>query len=382
MQNELSKALIRLYESERFYAEILLQMERFSSKRIPTLAVCIKDRIQLYVNTEFFATLSNEEQVAVLKHECQHILFDHIGRSKEIAPEVYNSKSEDHIDNIINSAKHQLINIAADCAINPGIQNLPNMVVRPGQFGLEDGHLMEWYVENLKDNEKLKGLTTVGDHSLWAESEGDKEAIKEKVRQAINKAASNARASGNLSAEHELLIERLNHVPKDWKGDLRRFAAKTQFTTLESSRKKRNRRYGIMYPGHVKDDRLHIGVAVDTSGSISDEALTQFFAEIANIAKYAIVTVVEADAEVKNSYVFDPKKQYKASGRGGTAYQPAFDYFLTETDVDGVIYFGDMDCCDTDEIKKPAYPVMWAVVGNQSPPAVWGSRTIVEIKKK
>lgn len=378
MTDSLTRAIVRLYDEERFYAELVLQMDRIISNKLPTAGVCVKDRVQLYVNPEFFDSLLPEQQVAVLKHECQHILNDHISRSKELCPEVY-GKSEDCIDSLINDTKHKIINIAADCSINPGIPNIIADAMMPQMFNLTSGQTLEWYVENLKNNEKLKDMTGVDGHELWAESEGGKEELKEKVKQMVNRAACSTRAAGKMTSDQELLIDRLNYKAKDWKGELKRFAARAQETRLLSSKKKRNRRYGVMYPGVVKEEVLHIGVAIDTSGSISDEALCQFMAEIANIARYATVTVVEADSEVKNSYLFDPKKQYRVSGRGGTAYQPAFDYFTRETEVDGVIYFGDMDCFD-EQLKKPAYPVLWAIVGNQKPPAEWGSKIGVEVK--
>ena len=380
MLDSITQAIIRLYDNERFYAELVLQMDRHLNEKIPTACVCVKDRVQLHINPHFFASLSKDEQVAILKHECQHILNDHIQRAMEKFPEIY-AKDTSIEDQVINGAKHQVVNIAADLSINPGIMNTPKDAMQPKAFGLENGHLMEWYVENLKDNSELKKLTHFDEHSLWGESEGEKEEIKAKVRQAVNQAAKATRAAGKMSAEDELLVNRLNHTPKDWKGDLSRFAAKAMETSTETSRKKRNRRYGVMYPGIVKEENLHIGVAIDTSGSISDEALSQFMAEIGNMSKYARITVVEADSEVKNSYEFDPKKQYKVKGRAGTAYQPAFDWFSKETNVDGVIYLGDMDTFG-ETLIKPKYPVLWAVIGNQAPPAKWGMRTKVEVKIK
>lgn len=381
MSDSLSRAIIRLYDEERFYAELLLQMDRILSKDIPTAGVCVKNKIQLHVNPEFFGSLSNEEQVAVLKHECQHILNQHIIRAKELDPTIYEQKKGDAIDSMINGAKHMVINIAADCSINPGIPNVPKDGILPKKFDLRNGETMEWYVEQLKKNEKLKELTHFDDHSLWGESDEEKEVLKEKIKQAVNDAAQKTRQAGKMSSEHELLIERFNYKPKDWKSDLKRFAARAMEVALTQSKKKRNRRYGVMYPGVIKEELLHIGVAIDTSGSVPNEALCQFMAEIGNIAKYAIVTVVEADSEVKNAYTFDPKKTYKVKGRGGTAYQPAFDYFTHETEVDGVIYFGDMDCFD-EQLIKPKYPVLWAIVGNQNPPANWGSKTKVEVSRK
>ncbi len=379
-KNLISDAIINLFDSERFYAEIISQMKRIVGDKIPTAGVCVRDHIELHINPIFFEKLTLDERVAVLKHECEHILRGHIERSKEIAPEVY-AKS-DVIDGAINQMKHQVLNIAADMAINHGLKNLPEGGVYPKTFDLKPGETFEWYFNQLKNDDKAKQYMKVDGHELWGESEGDKELLKEKIRQAVNKAAENTRGAGQMTGEHELLVANLNKVTEiNWRAQLKRFVARSIETKVDTSKKRRNRRYGIMHPGIIKEESLHIGVAIDTSGSVSDEALRQFMVEIGFIAKNATVTVVEADSTIKNTYVFDPRKTYKVSGRGGTAYQPAFDFFNKIKDIDGIIYFGDMDCFDSESIVKPKKPVLWAIVGNQEPPAKFGTKLKVKVKE-
>jgi predicted metal-dependent peptidase len=378
----LTQTIVSLYYSERFYAEVLLQMNRHITKRVPTAGVSITDKINLYINPEYFLTLTHEQRVAVLIHECKHILHGHISRGKTLAPEVYSKDKKDMVDNAINQMKHRSLNVGMDCAINQDIKDIPEDAMFPAKFDLPDKQTFEWYFENLKDNEKAKGLMEFDDHAIWSESEGDKEVLKEKVRQAINDAAKKARAAGCMTGDAELLVSKLNENKINWKTQLKRFVARTTEVVIATSRKKRNRRYGVQFPGMIKEERLHIGVAMDTSGSVSDHALTQFLSEINNISKYAVVTVVQADSEVKNSHVFNPKKEYKIEGRGGTAYKPALDYFTNETEVDAVIYFGDMDTSDEADLTKPKYPVLWAIVGNQEPPVSWGSKIYIEMDKE
>jgi predicted metal-dependent peptidase len=374
-----SQAIIGLFNSERFYAEIVAQMTRILDNKLDAVAgVRIAKNIELHINPVKFSELSHKQRISVLKHECEHILRDHISRAKVIAPEIFDRKrivtEEDAVEATTAIGKHRHMNIAMDLAINCGIKDLPKWAVFPKNFGLKNHETFEWYLEELKTNEKAKNLTHFDEHSLWGDSEGSSEALKEKIRQAINKAAKKTRAAGMLTGEQELLVSKLNNKHSvDWRRQLKNFVARSTETLLETSKKKRNRRYGIMYPGSIKTEELHIGVAIDTSGSVSDVALAQFMVEIEAIAKFAKVTVVEADAEVKKSYVFKPKNEYKISGRGGTAYQPAFDFFNEEGTVDAVIYLGDMDTDDAETIKKPNYPVLWAIVGDQSPPADFGS---------
>jgi predicted metal-dependent peptidase len=381
-KDTISQAIVNLFENERFYAELVCQMRRIVGNKVPTAGVCVKDQIELHINPEYFQSKSLPERVAILKHECEHILRDHIGRAKELAPEIYGNKEKSIEDNILNSMKHKTLNISMDCAINGIMKDLPPEGVYPEQFGLKNGEPAEWYLNALKDNEKAKEIMNYDGHPLWAESDEDKEIIKEKIRQAVNKAAKIARVAGKMSADNELLVAELNKNVINWRSQLKRFAARTIETNVDTSKKKRNRRYGALYPGKVKIESLHIGVAIDTSGSVSDESLKQFMSEIGNIAKYAKVTAVEADVEIKNSYEYNPKKKYKIAGRGGTAYKPAFDFFnKKENQVDAMIYFGDMDCYDTEEIKKPKYPVLWAIVGFQNPPADFGSQIRIEVKE-
>jgi predicted metal-dependent peptidase len=376
MSDIISQAIVELFDTERFYAELIAQMKRTTTNRIPTAGVRIKDKIELFINPEFFESLTPKKRVAILKHECEHIMRDHIGRAKEISPEIF-EKDKDVESNILNSMKHKAVNISMDCAINGTMKNLPQEGVFPSIFGLPNGETTEWYLDKLKDNDKMKNLMKFDGHDIWAESDGDKEIIKEKIRQAMNKAANKTRAAGMMTGEQELLVAAMNQSSKiNWRQQLRRFIANSMEVKIESSRKKRNRRYGIKIPGYVKTEELHIGVAIDTSGSVSSEALSQFMKEIEQIAKHAKVTVVEADSEVKNSYIFKPKKEYSISGRGGTAYQPAFDFFNKEKDIDAAVYFGDMDSAD--QPSKPKYPVLWAIVGSQQPPANFGTQIRIE----
>lgn len=396
IKNPTTQAIISLLQSERFYAEIILQMTRIMDPTLPAPAgVCIKEKIELHINPELFNKYTTKEQVAILTHEVEHILYEHISRAKEIIPEVYvkstnsaTENEEDHINrvtnNILNNSKHMAMNVAADMAINPGIPNIPASCAMPEKFNLPTNKTMEWYFTAMKNDKDTGDMTGFDSHVLWGDSESDKELLKEKVRAAVKEARDNAVAAGSMSSSSEMLANRLLHRAKDWRAELHRFVSHSSEVKLELSRRKRNRRYGIQYPGTVKVEKLHIGVAIDTSGSVPDKALSQFMAEIANIAKYATVSVVEADCAITNSYVFDPKKQYTIKGRGGTAYQPALTFFTdkhgTDDQIDALIYFGDMDCAGTPE--KPKYPVLWAVYGKARPPVKWGRTTNIEISMK
>lgn len=386
----LSQAIVALFESEMFYAELINNMKRVINTNLPSVAgVCIKDGIELHINPTFkidgltFEDMGVMQRVSILKHECEHILRDHISRAKTLVPEVFD-KNTDMADQIINSIKHRSMNIAMDCAINYSLPNLPKWAIFPKSFGLKNGETFEWYHAQLQQDEdakkKIEEMTGFDPHALWKETKNTKEVIKEKIRQVVNAAAKSTRAAGQMTSENELIIEEFNkNTEVNWKQILRRFIAQAIETKVEVSRKKRNRRYGIYIPGSIKIEELHIGVAKDSSGSVSDLAYSQFMAEIDNIAKYAKVTMIDADCEVKNIELYKRGMSIKRKGYGGTAYKPAFDFFNKDKSIDALIYFGDMDCYDTEALEKPKYPVLWAIVGEQEPPADFGSKVKIKV---
>lgn len=228
--------------------------------------------------------------------------------------------------------------------------------------------------------------TPIDDHGIWAQGNTDPEYVTEKVKQVVNKAVEETqeRSAGSIPGDLMELIHKLNYKPRDWRQDLQRFVARTAEIVIESSRKVRNRRYGIMFPGYKIYPKLHIAVLTDTSGSVGDEELNQFFAEIERIHKNNVeITVVEFDAKVNGVFKFDPRKEIKVHGRGGTHFKPGFEE-ARKLDVDGIICFTDGGDCYND-CEKPKVPVLWALVGNnaeQCLPYKWGSRTKITVKKK
>ena len=124
---------------------------------------------------------------------------------------------------------------------------------------------------------------------------------------------------------------------------------------------------------------------MDSSGSVGNEELTQFHAEMVRLHNMGIdLTIIECDANVNAVYKFDPKKEFKVHGRGGTAFKPIFDYIDKEKlETDGLIYFTDGACWGED-IKKPKYPVLWALTPpfNLDNSIQFGAKTKVEVKKR
>ena len=115
---ELQETIVTLLLKQPFYAHLIMQMKQIIGTKVPTAGVRImSDKIELIVNPEFFKSLSPEARVAVLIHECEHIIRAHPARSKMGT-------------GVLDYSEHQTWNIAADCAINqyiPSMEHLKSM---------------------------------------------------------------------------------------------------------------------------------------------------------------------------------------------------------------------------------------------------------------
>jgi predicted metal-dependent peptidase len=357
---------------EPFFAALSRKIEKRACTDIPTAGVRVDPdtaQFEMIYNPDFFASLPEEHVRGVLKHEFYHLIFDHVTSRK---PEGVN---------------HKAWNIAADLAINSHLQGeLPELACMPGVGPFAEMPLYqtaEWYLANLPQKEEGDGdgegepgdgddsgeggedgegqpsddnPGSFDDHSGWSES-GDspeqeaanqmaKERLKQAMKEAANEASQSAKGWGTMSsAVKEEIIKRLE-TKVDWKKVLRYFIKTSQRAARKSSVKRINKRYAYIHPGKKTLRQAKIAIAIDQSGSVSDEMLASFFGELNKLAKLAEFTVVPFDTEVTDSNVYVWKKgQNKKAERvmyGGTCFNAPTDY-VNANSFDGVIILTDME---------------------------------------
>lgn len=396
MASRLEEATIQLLRYQPFYGNLILAMKKQYSNKHGIAAVSITDSVNLYINPELFNQLPLDVATGVLIHECKHITHDHISRSKKIskrfnkamnvaadrainemlADNKYDGKTfstvPDSFTLNVSRVSEETMKTLKGAKIVDGIMTGTPVTVKNFQESLKDvvvenGKTFEYYYRLLKENaEKSENgdgdfdgdMDSMDDHSSWEESEENDEVREQVLKNAVKKAAERT-APGNLPGEVKELIEKWNSSSVNWKKELKRFVSHCIRTKLESSRKKRNRRYGIMYPGFKKSPMLNLVCAIDTSGSVSTQMVQQFFSEMAAIHKLGVeITVIECDTQIHKTYEFDPKKVPVIDGRGGTSFQPVFQKVNAMKDVDALIYFTDGECYEKVEYKKPT---LWAI---------------------
>lgn len=184
------------------------------------------------------------------------------------------------------------------------------------------------------------------------------------VRQAMNVAA-----AGTLPGALQAIAKQIAHRAIDWREVLCRFI--DDATTRDYRWTRPNKRMlGIGYtlPSLVRESIAHVGMVIDTSGSIFDEVTFGKFCTEAQAAldegRIEKITVIQCDVRVTciNEFYSGDIIELNIDGGGGTRFSPAFQWFEDEApDVSAIIYFTDLYCSDF--AVEPACPVLWAVHG-------------------
>lgn len=317
--------ILGLVVNEPFFGAVTRRMLKTKTSAIGTAGVGWDgEQLCFYWSPFFRAMLNDKETKGLLKHEVYHIVFEHIGARRR--------------------EPHVLSNIAQDCAINSIIDEheLPSCGIIPGKMS-GSGPLAEaisrfpkeksaeWYFNRLVDDEEVrkhveecegKGENPMGsggpnmdNHGLWDEmSDEEKAHVQAKVREALEAAVREADHSNGWGSVPSAIREHLRDLLStqvDWRDLMKNFIGRTVQSHRRNSIKRINKRYPYIHPGTTRAYTARIFVAIDMSGSVSNEALELFFGELNNGAKKTEFIVAPFDTEIDEDNIFVWKKGQK-----------------------------------------------------------------------
>jgi predicted metal-dependent peptidase len=359
---DLEQDIYRLLMKESFFAALARHLNKVPATNVPTAGVRIDNdgRFEMVYNPKWFATLPDVQRRGVLKHELYHLILEHCF-----------SRSPD------GKKISKRWNFATDLAINSYLDGeLPEGCLTPAKFGYEAHKSAEWYYAKLKqdgkggDDGKCNGQHTKGegggggdpcdcgnfdDHGGWNENgnnpipEGIKDLAKERLREAMKQAAqeaSQAQTWGSVSGDIKKQIMRFINGTVDWRAVLRQFIGQAQKAESINTVKRINKRYPYIHAGKKALRTANICISIDQSGSVSDELLSLFYAELDKLATMATFTILPFDCSVapkEKIYVWR-KGQRRDAERvlsGGTDFN-APTKWVNERKYDGHIVLTDM----------------------------------------
>lgn len=148
------------------------------------------------------------------------------------------------------------------------------------------------------------------------------------------------------------LVETIKVATKgrvDYRRVLSRFRASIISSKRRLTRMKPSRRFGWMYMGSTFELSTKLLVAIDVSGSVTSETISYFLNVIQRFFRYGVseIDIIQFDTEIKDKvmtlkeYSKHFKNGFRVLGRGGTNFQPIFNFLKEHNHYDGLIIFTD-----------------------------------------
>lgn len=274
------------------YLGSILQCMRIyqSTTQCPTMGVFYDKKlrtISMMYNPVFVETLNDKELVAVLYHEMEHIMRNHIF--------MYNKE--------IHRKHHKRFNIAMDLIINQVIPNLPKQAMFIENFKDKNGkpfpakESTERYYDLLEDatheNPNVEGdeqeIKTLDEH-FW---EGIEEKDVLEGTSDLLKRAQNHYEKAHRTKSQELadVLQELHKTLTDinYKQILAN-ALRQSIPGKDISKtwSRPSRRYSLLAKGNKIKPNPSIGIYCDTSGSISYNEVNECINILADIFKHGV----------------------------------------------------------------------------------------------
>lgn len=203
-------------------------------------------------------------------------------------------------------------------------------------------------VPSFADDKNLQNLLAqaydaeYGATGLWEENDIAMEELNSLIK---DYAARGEKSWGSLEGHLKDQILASLNAKIDYRKVLKNFRASILSEKKHLTRFKPSRRFGFEYMGSKREFTTKLLLAIDTSGSITNQNLKNFYGVINKFFKYGIesIDVLNFDCELQGEPVSFKKRQtsFIISGRGGTDFQPVFDYAKDHPEYDGVIILTD-----------------------------------------
>ena len=312
-QLALSKAKIQLmlYPDSVFYTTLAYSLKQVFDDSIPTAAT---NGTVIKYNTKFFMDLNPDERIFLMLHEAMHCAFLHMIRGKGYDQHIFNIAC-DHVINL------QLI--------ERGFKMPKDGYADPVYTGMSAEEIYKILIQLPKPPPKPMD----GD---LQECDVPGELIEREMQDILMRAALKSQMAnekpGAIPGEIQIFLNKLLAPKLPWHRILQKYLL--TFAKNDYTFRKPNRRFFPQYhlPSLYSNQLIDIAIAVDISGSVTDEDFLRFVSETQNIMKMMKtekITLVQFDTEIKSvTEVRNVRELMDIDfiGRGGTYIDPVLEW--------------------------------------------------------
>jgi predicted metal-dependent peptidase len=395
------------------YAGVLARMEPVATDTVKVMAVSLRRwedpaaGFQLLINRDFFERYPQYRE-GVLLHEIQHVVLGHLTTAKFHSvrrPQVMELAMEISANEYVREplpANGVGLRMFSQFGIQPGQSTMERYALLQsacdsGQLELEDSWFSEMFDMHRPCQAGAGGGAGVGD-MLDARSDGaternwgrkmfslgapTSEAVRRRMKEAIAAHLAGDRGGDDDPLQDDTLLRRgkeLSRMLRDpgpsdkvnWARVLRE--AFPQRRQIQPDYLRPNRRFpkrvGEIPGRRRRPPKPKLLVGIDTSGSMTSEALGRVAREVQRLALYASLTLAECDAAIHRIYAPGAALGPFVGG-GDTNFVPVFDEARVARRFEGLVYFTDGK--GNQPKTAPSVPTLWVLTHTDPFYPTWG----------
>lgn len=373
-RDRLIQARVKMLMTKDFWGKLATRMKLINADEwCPTLAT---DGKNFYYNSAFVLSLKTVDKVVFgFAHEVLHCIYDHIARTGSrdkqlsniaqdfvINADLVQHKVGDKIDEIDIIFDMKYYGWAWEAVYDDLMKNAKQINIADLADMLLDDHLDEQPGDGEGEGNGDQGDGVSKKKPILSKEERDR--IKDEFREAILQAAQGAKP-GSLPSGVERLVRNLTAPKMDWRSLITMKIPSLAKNDYSYQRPNKKYQYsGIVMPGLQREEAIEVDVAIDTSGSISQQQLEEVLSEVAGLMdmyEEFTLRIWQFDTQVYGFETFTKDSasdisSYQIKGGGGTSFQCNWDFmkanditpklFIMFTDGESYDGWGEEGYCD------------------------------------
>lgn len=373
---EKAKLQLMMRPDTMFFTTILFSMVYKWDTTIPTAAV---DGRHLFINPDFFDSMSPEERLGVFVHEVLHVALDHITRGLNHDPGISNNAA-DYVDNlIVLDAGFVLPNgcLVDKRFVNMSYEQVYEILIKEKEESkkksLPGNAFSDEYNRSSSKNQSGNIPGGIGKDILPPADAAEASQLKAEIADMVFKAtiaAKQAGAWGSIPGAVLIELDKTLNPRLPWHVLFQNFM--NNFAKEDYSWRRPNRKYlpDIIMPSAYSEAVSNIVFAVDSSGSVSDKEFGLFAQEIETVQQQLHperITIINFDTGIKEIHEVtqdtDIIHDIKFTGRGGTRITPVLQW-AKDNNPEVLVIFTDGCFAYPSEDTYPNCPILWLIHNN------------------
>lgn len=363
--------ILNLLLKQPFYGYIAASVTPVESMEISTTSMMTAPTLKLLYNREWYEGLKEEQAVGAVIHELLHMILLHPFRKGNRERNLWIIACDMAVNEHIDLSLLPEDSITVKKIGNEIKETLPSLKSAEFYYDIiSKGESRVSFLEKkgeisvmLKDGSELRGnSSTEGDSS-----EVNKNAFKSMISELLEQAAAEGEVPKGISG----FIDDIYKAQEvNWRNILKRFLSGKGRILVRKTCKRESKRFENL-PGNKRTVGISALLALDESGSISNNEIIKFYNELLAIKKITgtSIKVTQFDTECTEPVLIEKyirKKERTKSG--GTDFRPVFE-LADNMGIPLLIIFTDGDGTAPESSSQR---VLWVLTKNGKKPAQYG----------